>query len=332
MTRNNFKPIKKLALIAIILALILPMVIGSASCSDNPEPVTFGESGLGSWQLYVAGDLHLLNDNGLQLTRKVYDTGAKLQEAVISGEVDLALLSEYGVVNQILQKKDLSIIAVYQKTDVLKIIGRKDAGIAAISDLKGKRIGLARGTIQEFYLGRTLNLNGLKITDVTLVNLTMDQSLDALAKGEVDAILTYQPYLAQAQQQVPESVTLSAQSGQPTYNIVAGRTDWVRQHPEAVKRFLKVMDQANNYITGHPAETDAILRKHGYDDATIKINRTEWQFGLSLDISLLIAMQDEARWMIANNLTTEKQVPNFEEYVYLDGLKAVKPDAVGISK
>ena len=43
-------------------------------------------------------------------------------------------------------------------------------------------------------------------------------------------------------------------------------------------------------------------------------------------------MEDEARWTITNNLTTEKQVPNFSNYIYEDGLRAVKPDAVNIIK
>jgi NitT/TauT family transport system substrate-binding protein len=41
-------------------------------------------------------------------------------------------------------------------------------------------------------------------------------------------------------------------------------------------------------------------------------------------------MEDEARWMIKNNLTTEKTVPDFLKYIYIDGLKAVKPEAVNI--
>jgi hypothetical protein len=41
-------------------------------------------------------------------------------------------------------------------------------------------------------------------------------------------------------------------------------------------------------------------------------------------------MEDEARWMIANNLTTEKQVPDFGDYIYESCLKAVKPEAVNL--
>ena len=41
-------------------------------------------------------------------------------------------------------------------------------------------------------------------------------------------------------------------------------------------------------------------------------------------------MEDEARWMTNDGLTTEKQVPNFLDYIYDDALKAVKPEAVNI--
>jgi len=34
--------------------------------------------------------------------------------------------------------------------------------------------------------------------------------------------------------------------------------------------------------------------------------------------------------MLNNYLTPEKTVPDFVEYIYLDGLKAIGPDAVNI--
>ena len=43
-----------------------------------------------------------------------------------------------------------------------------------------------------------------------------------------------------------------------------------------------------------------------------------------------VAMEDETRWMIKNNLTREKQIPDFMNYIYVDGLKAVKPEVVKI--
>jgi hypothetical protein len=41
-------------------------------------------------------------------------------------------------------------------------------------------------------------------------------------------------------------------------------------------------------------------------------------------------MEDEARMMIKNNLTTERQVPNFADYIYEDALKGIRSEAVNI--
>jgi hypothetical protein len=41
-------------------------------------------------------------------------------------------------------------------------------------------------------------------------------------------------------------------------------------------------------------------------------------------------MEDEARWMIKNNLTTQKTIPDFRNYVYKDGLEAGRPGSVNI--
>jgi NitT/TauT family transport system substrate-binding protein len=41
-------------------------------------------------------------------------------------------------------------------------------------------------------------------------------------------------------------------------------------------------------------------------------------------------MNDEAHWIINNDLTIEKEIPDFLDYIYMDGLEAVKPNAVNI--
>ena len=43
-------------------------------------------------------------------------------------------------------------------------------------------------------------------------------------------------------------------------------------------------------------------------------------------------MENEARWMINNNLTAKTQVSDFLDYIYTDRLREVKPDAVNIMR
>ena len=64
----------------------------------------------------------------------------------------------------------------------------------------------------------------------------------------------------------------------------------------------------------------------GYMDTVWQQN----QFSLTLDQSLILAMEDEARWMITNNLTNATAVPDSGSIIYTDGLESVRPGSVNI--
>ena len=123
-----------------------------------------------------------------------------------------------------------------------------------------------------------------------------------------------------------------AQSGQSLYALAVSTDKWLTDHPEIVKRFLKSLAQAEEFLVHHPSEAKVIIQKRlNIDEADLAAIWPQDTFSLSLDQSLILAMEDEARWLISNNLTTEKAVPNFLDYIYIDGLKAVKPGGVRIA-
>ena len=94
---------------------------------------------------------------------------------------------------------------------------------------------------------------------------------------------------------------------------------------------MKSLAQAEGCIASHQNETKAIVGKRmNFDDTYMEIVWGRYQFSLSLDFSLVIVMTDEAHWMIENNLTPEQKLPDFLDYIYMDGLETVKPDAVNI--
>jgi NitT/TauT family transport system substrate-binding protein len=172
----------------------------------------------------------------------------------------------------------------------------------------------------------------MSIRDVTLINVTPARAADAIANGNVDAVVAWEPFVSQIRKQQRNGiVSWPIHSGQAMYAILICRNDWIKEHPELVKRVLNSLTQAEEYVLRHPTEAKAILKKqYQYDDAYVARIWPEHQFSLTLDQSLITAMEDEARWMTKNNLTKEKTVPDFTNYIYVDGLKAVKPDAVNI--
>ena len=280
----------------------------------------------------MAEDKNFFIDNGLNVTFKYYDVGLNTVKGMQNGEVDMAWCAEYILVGQVLGKQNIQTIASVAKTDLTSIIARRDRGIETVSDLYGKKIGVVRGTVMEYFLGRFLELNGLRISDVTLVNITLGQSADLVINGSLDAVVSFPPYTETARQQLGDNaVGWSIQSRQEIYGLITCRADWIPQHQEVVKRFLNAISQAEDYMIQHPDEAkDIVQKKMNYTRDYMAAVWSRNDFSLSLDQSLVVAMENEARWMIKNRLTFETEVPDFLNYIYVEGLNSIKPGSVDI--
>jgi len=332
------KSLRKFTFIVVILVGISAVTFGSWSCQRGypgpAESITLGTVLLEpATPIIVAEEQNFFTQNGLNITLKVYDTGLSAVNAMLNGEVDVsAPVAEYILVGKAFNKDKVQTIASIDEADYTFIIGRKDRGIQTISDLKGKKIGVARGTVMEFYLGRFLELHGMNIKDVVLVDTKLSQTADAIIGGDIDAVISFAPYANAAQNKLGDNVVLwPSQCSQVLYALVICREDWITDHPELVSRLLKSLAQAEEYIILHPAEAKVIVQKRlNLDDAYMNTFWPEHQFSLSLDESLIAAMEDEAGWMIVHNLTIEKQVPDFLNYIYTEGLEATQPEAVKI--
>jgi len=326
---------KRFVPIAIILVVLLTLAFGSVSCSETMESITVAYSPFESTALFwVAYDQNFFSRNGLNVTPRRYDTGVGSLDGLVNGEADIVVgTSEFPLVGRAFQKANIRTIGSIAKSEFIYLIGRKDRGIEKVSDLKGKKIGTTFGTIAHFYLGRFLELNGINIQDITLIEVkTPEEWVNAVVNGDIDAVVTAQPYASAAKDRLgANAVVWSAQSSQPLQAQLISTDEWITKHPDLVNRFLKSLALAEEFVIRNPAEAKAIVQKRlNLDAAYIETVWSQNQFSLSLDQSLLAAMEDEARWMIKNNLTSETKVPDFLDYIYVDGLEAVKPHAVNI--
>jgi len=321
-----------------VLAVALMVDFGLGSCSRgnysgkmesiNLATVPTAASAL----IYIAQDQNFFAANRISIHINDYNTGTATTEALLKGEVDIAWVAEFPFVHRAFAKEKISVFAVVGRFNEQYLFGRKDRRINAVADLKGKRIGIPRNTIAEFYLGRFLELNGMNIQDISLVDVPPPQSMAAMKGESIDGVIAWEPYSSQLRVHLGDrAVALPIQSNQPGYGAITAKNEWISGHREVVNRFLKSLAQAEDYLIHNPAAAKAIVRKWlKFDDDFTKTIWSENQFSLSLDQSLITAMEDEARWMIKNNLTKEKLVPDFMNYIYVDGLKAVKPEAVNI--
>jgi NitT/TauT family transport system substrate-binding protein len=305
----------------------------SQNPSVAPEHLTLGLQPVeSSALLYIAKDRGFFSQNGLDVTIRDFDPPVEGVNAMLRGEVDLDSSTEYPIVLNAFNYENISILSKHVQVQSVSLIGRRDRGITNISDLPAKTIGVNRGTLSEFYLGRFLILHGMNLGDVTVVDVRPPQFAEAISDGRIDALVSYEPYLSIIRGRMGNTITeWPANSGQPAYGVITARNDWIGHHPDLAVRFLKSLDMAEGYTTNHPAEAKVIVQKRlNLSDDYIEAMWPRNQFSLSLDQSLVLAMEDEARWMIANNMTNATAVPDFGRYIYTKGLDSVKPGSVNI--
>lgn len=323
-------------IVAVSLILSLFFYLNSAKLYDEPmESISVAFAPFESVTLFwVAQDQNFFSQNGLNMTSRTYATGAGALNGVLNSEADIAVgTNEFPLTTRALNNERIRTIGSISKSEFIYLVGRADHGIEDLSDLNGKTIGTTFGTIADFYLSRFLSLNGINIQNVTLVDLkTPTEWVAAVVNGSVDAVATAQPYANSAKEGLgANAVFWSIQSDQPLYSQAISTAEWIAGHPELCRRFLKSLYEAEAFVINHPAEAKTIVKNQmNFSDTYVEEVWHQNQFSLSLDQSLLLAMEGEARWLISNNITNATTIPNFLDYIYLDGLKTVKPESVNI--
>ena len=282
--------------------------------------------------VWIAKDQGYFLDNGLDVTIREYEAGKLAADALLAGEVDIATTAEFVLVSNSFDREDLRILGSIATARTTELAARTDRGIRAPQDLIGKRVGVTQKSTGEFFLGSYLLFNGLSLEDIEVVDLRPSEIVEAIDEGEIDAAMTWDPNIYNIKKNMGDGIaSWPGQSGQDFYFILVSRENWVQSHPETIERFLAAILQADAFARKHPTETRTIIRQtFGYDPEYIQYIWEKQDFMLTLPQELLIAMEDQARWMIENKLTPQATIPNYYQYIYLDGLEVVKPEAVTI--
>ncbi len=223
-------------------------------------------------------------------------------------------------------------ISTIDLADAIELVARKDHGITRPTDLRGKTIAIPKNTQAEFFLGRFLTFNNLSLGDVEIVGMNPSELVEAIVAGTIDAAMIWEPNIYKISNGLGENlITFSGQSGQDFYFLMVTTNEVITARPEAIERFLNALVEAENFVKKHPEKAKNIITERlDVEEDYVASVWPKNDFTTSLPQSLILAMDDEARWRIANNLTDQKAVPNYLDYIYLDGLEALKPEAVTI--
>ena len=170
----------------------------------------------------------------------------KALEFLNAGSIDLGSTAGAAALVGKINGNPIKSIYVYSRPEWTALVTRKDTPIAKIADLKGKRVAVTRGTDPHIFLVRALQSVGLTEKDIAPVLLQHPDGKTALIRGDVDAWAGLDPMMAQAE--VEDGARLFYRNKDAnTWGILNASEQFLKDHPDIVRRVLAVYEQARKY-------------------------------------------------------------------------------------
>ena len=281
----------------------------------------------------VASGQGLFLKSGVDVLTQPFVLGRDALKSVIDGKANLAVVADTPFMFALLGGADVSILAsISQGRRGLAIVSHRDRGIAQIEDLKGKSIGVTKGTNLTYFLDAMLQVHGIASNEVTETDLRTDAGMSAFKNGQLDAVVVFQPFLAKLEAEMGNRITVFY--GEDIYAfrfLLVGKPSYIDSHPQEVQGVLRALIAANQAILARPAEARrSIGEALKIDDAMMSRLFDPDDYEVLLDEAMLLALEDETRWAMTKGLVSTKPMPNFLDFMKYQHLKAVLPTAVTI--
>lgn len=318
----------------LLLATLLSQFVFVPLTSHAADRVSLCYGSASSALLPIAGELGYFKDEGIEIDLRPYTSGKNSIQAMLDGKCDLATGAQTPVVHHSLSRKDFLIVAnLAVSDDFEKIIVRSDRGIHGPADLRGRRIALTEFTNQHYLLDTYLLTHGLEPLDVQRVYLPHEEMLKAFRRSEVDGIVYREPEVQQLFKEFGDkAMILPSRSLCVSAYLLVGKRDFIQQKPAVISRVLRALLRAEDYAKKEPDKARAIAaRTYGADREEIMQIWKLHNYRVSLDQSLLLLLENMARWEIELQPSAQRStMPDYLNFIFLDGLKTARPEAVTI--
>lgn len=235
--------------------------------------------------------------------------GPQILEALAVGSIDVGATGDTPPVYAQAGNKPLHYFA-YETAKPLAsaILVPSNSKISQLSQLKGKRVGVHRGSSAHYLLVQAVRKAGLQWTDIQPIWLSPADARAAFQKGAIDAWSIWDPYYASAQVEDKAKVLASGKGLSPNYTFYLASGNLVKNHPHALKGIIKQVNVADKWVQGHKAATATLFAQSTGLKPVVSqtfIQRRPSPSGAALLTKQVIADQQE----LANRFSELKIIP-----------------------
>lgn len=265
--------LKKLGLLVAILLSFVSSIFAEDKVVKIGFPGTnnflFGVAGIAQDKKFIEDELKKI---GYILEYKPFAAaGPAVNEALATKAIDIAFYADFpGLVSK---SKGIphTLIGIYDDFINAAVIVEKNSKIKSIKELKGKKIGFIKGTYMHKVLYQLLSINGLKPSDVELINVVDGES--ALISKTIDAYVTTDDSEAIAVITKKFAKTIDSSKKHPEFSaqgVIVGRDAYLKDNPEVAVAIHKALIKAKQFWIKNADQGYQILTKSGKDLPAVK--------------------------------------------------------------
>jgi NitT/TauT family transport system substrate-binding protein len=204
---------------------------------------------------------------GIKVEEHVFAKGPDVMQAILAGELDVGATASEGAITARANGAPIFLVAGFAKGGA-RLVARPDANIKSVADLKGKKVGVTRGGIQEVLLAAELAQNGLTMSDkpgkdVLIIYLAFADLNQALLGKDLDAIMQSEPQSSQAINKgygVEVLKPYDTPIGAPVRTLVMTEKFYNEKRPVAEK-FMRCFVQATKTFIDNKALAEKYVRE-----------------------------------------------------------------------
>lgn len=139
------------------------------------------------------------------------------------------------------------------------IVVHDDSPVRTMADLKGKTVGVHRGSGAHFMLAAALKAAGLAFSDITPAYLAPTDAGPAFDRRSIDAWSIWDPFLAIVESRGPirKLADATGLSGYARYYLVNDAV--VAEHSDLLPIVFDALVEAGRWVKGNPKEAAAFL-------------------------------------------------------------------------
>ncbi len=281
---------KKISKVLSLILAVLFVVLSFGACSSKEEKkVVVGVQEIPSadYLARTAGYIEeAFSDIGYEVEFLTFSSGAKVNTALASGEIDFGYIGSCPVANAVASGIGIQAIYIHGVVGASEsLVVSEASGVKTVADLKGKIIATPFASTAHYSLLNALKANGISETEVELLDMQPADIFAAWQRGDIDAAYVWEPTLSELQANGGKVIIDSADVaglGYMTCEIEVVRTEFANENPELVKAYVSALDKATQlYLSdsASAAETVAKALEVSAADAAKQMSGYVWETG-----------------------------------------------------